>query len=96
MPLSQEELAEIDRLFPEQARRRENIDRLLDLMHRRRRLTRDPQGPLDSVKSAVVGGEGWGRWSLTFYIHGRTTDPLDSHRTRACLTTGPRGVTGPF
>ena len=44
MPLTAEELAEVDQLFPEEATDYDEVPRLTALMHRRGRLTKDPEG----------------------------------------------------
>ncbi len=44
VPLTAEELAEIDRLFPAPTEDDAGTERLVELMHRRARLVRDPEG----------------------------------------------------
>jgi hypothetical protein len=43
-PITDDELAEVDRLFPEETDDYADVPRLTALMHRRGRLTKDPEG----------------------------------------------------
>lgn len=44
MPLTSDELAEVNQLFPREATDYDEVPRLTALMHRRGRLTKDPEG----------------------------------------------------
>lgn len=44
MPLTSDELAEVDQLFPEETIDYDEVPRLTALMHRRGHLTKDPEG----------------------------------------------------
>lgn len=43
-PLTDDELSEVERLFPEETEDYDEVPRLTALMHRRGRLTKDPEG----------------------------------------------------